>query len=159
MAPRGDPRSFLLNVQAWCKKAEMLTEQAVQEGAMDIVRELVRRTPRGTEASGTSSMGLGHGWLQGSWYARVGGTPGGPVSRANPIPRLFKVIRTLRIGENLRIGNTAPYARRLEFGFVGEDSWGRTYNQTGRYFVRMTLNEAPALARRAAERVARRGGG
>lgn len=27
------------------------------------------------------------------------------------------------------IGTDAPQARRLEFGFVGEDSLGRTYNQ------------------------------
>lgn len=31
------------------------------------------------------------------------------------------------------IGTSVPYATRVEFGFVGEDSLGRKYNQKGQY--------------------------
>lgn len=31
------------------------------------------------------------------------------------------------------IGTKVPYARRIEFGFQGQDSLGRTYNQQGQY--------------------------
>jgi len=46
------------------------------------------------------------------------------------------IIQGLDIGDTFFIGFQANYARRLEYGFVGEDSLGRNYNQSGRFFVR-----------------------
>lgn len=43
-------------------------------------------------------------------------------------------------GDVARFGWTAAYALRMENGLVGQDSLGRTYNQSGRHFV-----EAAAL--------------
>ena len=40
-----------------------------------------------------------------------------------------------QIGEVMRFSWTAPYAYRIEMGFVGTDKAGRTYNQAGRHFV------------------------
>lgn len=37
--------------------------------------------------------------------------------------------RTLRAGAVCTIGTDLPYGRRLEFGFTGTDSLGRSYNQ------------------------------
>lgn len=39
------------------------------------------------------------------------------------------------IGDNLLFSWTAPYALRIELGFTGTDSLGRSYQQAGRYFV------------------------
>jgi hypothetical protein len=39
------------------------------------------------------------------------------------------------IGDTIWIGFQAAYARRLNYGFTGEDSLGRNYNQSGRFFV------------------------
>jgi hypothetical protein len=38
-----------------------------------------------------------------------------------------------------RVGSDSPYARRLEFGFVGVDSLGRNYNQAPRPHLRPAL--------------------
>ncbi|MGW4270873.1 HK97 gp10 family phage protein [Streptomyces seoulensis] len=38
-------------------------------------------------------------------------------------------VRALPHGAVCTIGTSLPYGRRLEFGFVGTDSLGRTYNQ------------------------------
>lgn len=38
-------------------------------------------------------------------------------------------------GDTARFGWTAEYSLRVEYGFVGEDSLGRTYNQQGKFFV------------------------
>lgn len=38
-------------------------------------------------------------------------------------------------GDTARFGWTAEYAMRMEYGFVGEDSLGRTFNQQGKFFV------------------------
>ena len=39
------------------------------------------------------------------------------------------------------VGTDVPYARRLEFGFVGTDSRGRTYHQSARPYLRPALDE------------------
>lgn len=38
-------------------------------------------------------------------------------------------------GDTLYIGFQAAYAARQNYGFVGQDSLGRTYNQSGHFFV------------------------
>jgi hypothetical protein len=45
------------------------------------------------------------------------------------------VLAGMDIGDTLTFAWTMPYARRIELGFVGTDSAGRTYNQPGRFFV------------------------
>lgn len=37
--------------------------------------------------------------------------------------------------------STSPYALRMEFGFYGTDSMGRTYNQAPRPFLRKTVDQ------------------
>ncbi len=39
------------------------------------------------------------------------------------------------IGESISFAWTQPYAMRIEMGFKGTDSLGRSYNQAGRHFV------------------------
>ena len=39
------------------------------------------------------------------------------------------------LGDYMRFGWTAPYARRIEMGFTGTDALGRNYNQAGRHFI------------------------
>ena len=41
----------------------------------------------------------------------------------------------MELGDRLTFAWTSPYALRIEAGFVGTDSLGRTYNQAGRHFV------------------------
>ena len=38
---------------------------------------------------------------------------------------------------SVRIGSTVVYARRLELGFTGQDSLGRTYNQPAKPYLRV----------------------
>lgn len=54
------------------------------------------------------------------------------------------------VGHVYYFTNNAAYARRLEYGFTGTDSLGRSYNQPGRGFVGITVMEWPDILRRAA---------
>lgn len=45
------------------------------------------------------------------------------------------VIAGVDAGDTLYMGFQAAYAPRMNYGFVGTDSLGRTYNQSGNYFV------------------------
>lgn len=44
-------------------------------------------------------------------------------------------IATALTGDEIFLGWQAVYARRQNYGFVGEDSLGRSYNQEGKHFV------------------------
>jgi hypothetical protein len=44
-------------------------------------------------------------------------------------------ISGLEGGDTVYLGFQAVYAARQNYGFVGQDKLGRTYNQTGHYFV------------------------
>lgn len=45
------------------------------------------------------------------------------------------VLAGFKLGDRLEFAWTAPYALRIEKGFVGTDKLGRTYNVPGRHFV------------------------
>ena len=49
------------------------------------------------------------------------------------------VFHNLKVGETVYAGWSANYAMRQEFGFVGPDSLGRVYNQSGRAFLRSSV--------------------
>lgn len=85
-----------------------------------------------------------------------------PVSRPGEPPRrrtgnyrrsIVAVVGKSQTGKSMvgRVGSDSPYARRLEFGFVGRDSLGRFYNQKPRPHMRSTMEEE---AREVARRIA-----
>ena len=39
------------------------------------------------------------------------------------------------------VGTSVPYGRRIEFGFIGKDSRGRSYHQAARPFLRPAFDE------------------
>lgn len=53
----------------------------------------------------------------------------------------------------LVIATGVVYARRVEYGFSGEDSLGRLYSQSGRGMVRMTVEAAPQLIKETVARL------
>lgn len=46
------------------------------------------------------------------------------------------------------IGTNVPYARRLEYGFVGADKLGRVYNQAPHPYIRPAMDENRGKSRR-----------
>ncbi len=61
------------------------------------------------------------------------------------------VTATLRIDQAVWIGYQAGYARRQNYGFVGADSLGRDYNQSGSYFVEGAIANWQQIVVRAAK--------
>jgi hypothetical protein len=51
------------------------------------------------------------------------------------------------------IVNNVVYAARVNFGFVGQDSLGRTYDQRGHHMVEQVILEAPQIAQKAIDRL------
>lgn len=59
----------------------------------------------------------------------------------------------LQLDQTIWIGYQAIYARRLNYGFVGEDSLGRNYNQAGAHFVEGAIAEWPNIVRMAVSKI------
>ena len=59
------------------------------------------------------------------------------------------VIEGAEIGDTIYLGFQAAYALRMEYGFVGQDSLGRNYNQRGFGFVEKTGERWPQIVKQA----------
>lgn len=57
------------------------------------------------------------------------------------------------LGDTVYLGYQAAYAKRQNYGFVGDDKLGRTYNQTGANFVERAINMWPQLVDQAVREV------
>lgn len=54
-------------------------------------------------------------------------------------------VAAIKPGDTVYIGWTAIYSRRMNFGFVGTDSLGRSYNQSGFGFAEAAAAEWPTI--------------
>lgn len=129
MALAGDPEAFRVSLADWANRvginADALARQACQETAFRVVNA----TP------------VHLGFLRGGWQpglntepaagGDVAADPGGAIALAS----IGAIIGTMKAGDVFHMRNNTVYARRIEFGFVGQDSLGRNYNQKGQYFV------------------------
>lgn len=61
------------------------------------------------------------------------------------------VTASLELGEPIWLGYQANYAHRMNYGFVGPDSLGRVYSQSGFHFVEDAISKWPALVSQAAK--------
>lgn len=127
-----------------------LLAQAALEAVQDIAEQVIVRSPFKT------------GFLMSSWFATldtpategIQGSAAGGAASGVATARISATLLEYQLGQTIWLQNGTAYAARLEFGFVGEDSLGRTYNQAPRAWVRGVIDEAPAIATAAAARVA-----
>lgn len=59
------------------------------------------------------------------------------------------------VGDSMEFAWTAPHALRMEAGFSGTDSLGRTYEQPGRHFVSKNARRFPEFVEKRAKEVRR----
>ena len=59
----------------------------------------------------------------------------------------------LRLDQTIWLGYQAIYARRMNYGFVGQDSLGRNYNQAGAHFVEGAIADWPNIVRMAVSKI------
>lgn len=129
---------FSQDVSAWCNRAAARANEVFRAIAFDAVQRVQELTPVDT------------GFLRSNWTAIVRGDEE-PV--AGRVPPPADAIARARVGMVIVIINPAAYARRIEYGFVGEDSAGRHFNQQGRHMVGQTISEMPAIADAALARI------
>ena len=64
-------------------------------------------------------------------------------------------IGNLEIGDTMEFAWTMPYARRVNSGFTGTDSLGRTFDMPGRFFVDFNAAKFPDHVKKRANEVRR----
>lgn len=117
-------KTFTASVKAWGDKALENAELVLKASAQELVS--IAQTP---EAQG-GRMPVDTGFLRNSLVSGLNGAmnQGGGDSYG-------LTIAGMKLGDTAQFAWVAAYARRLEYGFTGQDSPGRNYSQGGRHFV------------------------
>ncbi len=143
--------SFAAQVSEWAK-AELEREEAVfQTAAQEVANEV--RVP--VAEGGRMPVDLGN--LRRSLMAS---TSDMPTIRADKTEfqdnGIELVIAGSQLGDTVFLGFQAAYAARMNYGFVGTDSLGRTYNQAGFGFVDAVAQRWPQIVTQAEAKVRNR---
>ncbi|RKD68974.1 hypothetical protein [Rhizobium sp. WW_1] len=133
-------QSFSAQVGAWAA-AEMERAEAVFQTAAQTVANEVR-----TPVAEGGRMPIKTGNLRRSLMASTASMPtiieGKQEFTDNPVEL---VIAGAELGGTVYLGFQAAYAARMNYGFVGEDSLGRAYNQAGFGFVDAVAQRWPQI--------------
>lgn len=141
----GTTRGFSNAVNAFVKKVPEKRLEAYHEGLKDFRDELLSVTPIDTGNLRASLLTSNAGEVTSGPYKEYGSTYNAAASNA--------VIDAAGDGQRVSFVYRAPYARRLEYGFTGIDSLGRSYNHAGRFWISATSKRFVSIMRAAATRV------
>lgn len=136
--------SFAAQVSEWARKSEARLE-AVHKRSIELLADEMSTTVRN---GGRVPFDVGN--LYKSLLASTSAMPktaSGPFSGSN----VGAVVAQLRPDQAIYLGYQAAYARRQNFGFVGQDSKGRSYNQSGFHFVEYAISMWPTIVQLASE--------
>lgn len=136
--------SFAAQVSEWAK-AEIEREEAIfRTAAQEVANEV--RTP---VAEG-GRMPLKTGNLRRSLMASTADMPTIKEGKETfSDSGLEPVIAGAQLGSTVYLGFQAAYAARMNYGFVGTDSLGRTFNQAGYGFVDAVAQRWPQIVTQA----------
>lgn len=138
-------QTFAAQVEAWVR--------SVPERALAVRNEAAQRTVDIMQApvGGGGSMPIDTGFLRASLRGFVGNVYGMPAIKPDRVSVTYSegavamVIANAGIDDTLSFIYLAAYAKRVNYGFVGQDSLGRQYNQAGRHFVDKAAQQWPRI--------------
>lgn len=145
--------SFAATISDW-GRAELERSEAIFQTAAQIVANEVR-----TSVSEGGRMPVKTGNLRRSLMASTAEMP--TIKEGKEVfsdSGIEMVIAGAELGSTVYLGFQAAYAARMNYGFVGQDSLGRTYNQTGFGFVDAVAQRWPQIVTQAETTVRARHG-
>lgn len=115
---------------------------------------------------GTGNLPVDTGFLRASLKVTLGGdvpslqdTPTGGKAVNYNEGQVELVLAGAALGDVITAAYTAKYARRIEYGFNGTDSLGRTYSQSGSRFVALAAQQWNRIVNEVATEAQARSGG
>lgn len=137
---------FSAQVDAWVAQTKE-RQTAVYRRSVELLAEDMAKTkPQGGRVPFLT------GNLARSLLASVSGMPsisGGNFRGSN----VGAVTATLEYGQAVWLGYQAAYARRRNYGFVGKDSLGRSYDESGDHFVEGAIENWQAIVDQAVKEI------
>jgi len=129
-------------MRGWTEKQKQNVSAIVKQSIQDVSREAQR-----TKAKG-GRMPVNTSTLRNRYSAGLDGatTVIGPAAYE-------AVIAQMDMGQTFKAEWTVSYAMRMEYGFVGQDILGRTYNQPGNFFMGTALAQWQAIVDENARKV------
>lgn len=124
--------SFTAQVKDWTKRTEKAQEHIFKSATQRLVDAMLLSRERG------GNMPVVTGNLYRSLLASTSAMPSvraGVQEFPDNSGQVAMTINSANLGDTIYLGFQAAYARRVNYGFVGTDSLGRTYNQSGSNFV------------------------
>ena len=134
--------SFAAQITEWAQQTEGAIEAVFQDAAQTVFNEV--RTP--VAAGGRLPLKTGN--LRRSFMASTAEMPSikqGKETFSDMAGASELVIAGAELGSTVYIGAQAAYAARMNYGFVGEDSLGRVYNQAGFGFIEAVSQRWPQI--------------
>lgn len=132
--------NFAATIGEWGRAEIERAESIFQASAQAVANELRTTVNEG----GRLPIDLGN--LRRSLVASTAGMqPVKPGQETFADSGIEMVIAGAALGSTLWISFQAEYAMRMEFGFVGTDSLGRVYNQTGFGFATAVAQRWPQI--------------
>ena len=126
-------KSFSAQVSSFVQKSEEKMRKVMQRSVQDVLSAAQTAQPSTARSIGPFEQGkipVDTGFLRNSLISGLNGSFGDESPDS-----YILTIAGMEIGDTMQFGWTAPYAARIEYGFFGDDSAGRTFDQPGRHFV------------------------
>lgn len=135
--------NFSAQVSSWVREAEGRLEAVFKDSVQELFS--IAQTTRYEGGN----LPIRRGFLRDSFVSGLNGS----TSLSGPDSYVLAVA-SAELGDSIIGGWTAKYARRMEYGFVGQDRLGRYYNQRGFGFVRGAAMQWQDIVNRNASRLA-----
>lgn len=142
--------SFAAQVDEWCQATEARMLAVFRESAQRVIAEMQKVGPsvRNPGGGAGGNMPVDTGFLRASLMTTLNNPSTEVKFKDSAVGvqvwdegAVQLVILSAKIGDSVYAVYSAAYARRMEYGFSGTDSLGRTYNQSGYGFVRLAAQK------------------
>jgi len=150
-------QGWAAQIKSWSKATEEDLGKIFRESAQRVIEEMQRVGPSVANPGGGEggNLPVDLGFLRASLTAKLNAPETGitvPPSDTQSYQynegAISLIILSAKLGDSIFAVYTAAYARRLEYGFNGTDSLGRSYNQSGYGFVRLAAAQWPTIVKR-----------
>ena len=148
--------TFSATIKDWAAKSEEEVTTSIRKAVEDTVNEIGRPLVAG------GAMPVDTGFLRNSMAAEIGGDgsfatvkPKFKGDKGSGAETIGLVIEGMEAGAVVNVAWTAAYAARVNYGFTGQDSLGRNYNQGGAHFFETGAAKWPDFVDRAVKRNAK----
>lgn len=127
-------KSFTVQMREFAEKTKAQQRAALQASVQDVMKVAQLPVFQG------GRMPVKDSHLRNSLVSELNGAQLGEGPTSYTL-----VADAIEPGDTARFAWTAAHALRQEFGFVGEDSLGRTFNQAGKHFAEGAALQWPQI--------------